>query len=64
VDTRALTRDAIETRPVREITVKGRKQPVMTYEVTGLKGEPPLEQSDSAKMATARPPHAGPPAGQ
>jgi len=24
---------------VREITVKGRKQPVMTYEVLGLKGE-------------------------
>ena len=60
-DTWALTKDTIEARPVREITVKGRKQPVMTYEVTGLKGEPPLEQSDSAKMASGRPPPAGPP---
>ena len=36
---------------MREITVKGRKQPVMTYEVLGLKGEPPLEHTESAKMA-------------
>jgi adenylate cyclase len=62
-DTWALTKDTIEARPVREITVKGRKQTVMTYEVTGLKGEPSLEQSDSAKMASARPP-VGPPAGE
>lgn len=59
-DTWALTKNAIEARPVREITVKGRKQPVMTYEVVGLKGEPPLDQSDSAKMASARPPAVGP----
>jgi adenylate cyclase len=38
-DTYELTKDAIEARPVREITVKGRAQPVMTYEVMGLKGE-------------------------
>jgi adenylate cyclase len=63
-DTWALTKDAIEARAVREITVKGRKQPVMTYEVIGLKGEPPLEQSDSAKVASARAPTAGPPAGE
>jgi hypothetical protein len=29
---------------VREITVKGRKQPVMTYEVVGIVGEPELER--------------------
>jgi class 3 adenylate cyclase len=34
-----LTRDAVETRPLREITVKGRAQPVMTYEVLGIKGD-------------------------
>jgi adenylate cyclase len=31
-----LTRDVVESRAVREITVKGREQPVMTYEVLGL----------------------------
>ncbi len=30
-------------RPVKEITVKGRGPPVMTYEVLGLVGEAPLE---------------------
>ncbi|HLK37203.1 MAG TPA: adenylate/guanylate cyclase domain-containing protein [Polyangiaceae bacterium] len=54
-DTYELTKDVVETRPVREITVKGRKQPVLTYEVLGLKGEPPLEASDSAPIASARP---------
>ncbi len=52
-DTYALTKGVIEARPVREITVKGRKQPVMTYEVLGLKGGPLLAQSDSAKMAAS-----------
>ena len=33
----ALTKDVIESQPVREIQVKGRAQPVMTYVVTGLK---------------------------
>jgi adenylate cyclase len=37
-DTYALTRHAIEARPVREITVKGRAKPVMTYEVLGTAG--------------------------
>ncbi len=55
-DTYARVKDAIVARPVKEITVKGRKQPVMTYEVLGLVGEPPLDTSDSAKMASARPP--------
>jgi adenylate cyclase len=36
-DTFALTEHVARVRPVREITVKGRKQPVMTYELLGLK---------------------------
>ena len=35
-DTKALLGDEFETRPLSEITVKGRAQPVMTYEVVGL----------------------------
>ena len=31
-----LTKDVIEARPVRELTVKGRAEPIMTYEVLGL----------------------------
>jgi adenylate cyclase len=38
-DTYELTKHVVEARAVREITVKGRRQPVMTYEVLGLKGE-------------------------
>ncbi len=58
-DTYELTKEIADFRPVREITVKGRKAPVMTYEVVGLKGEPPLESSDSAKLAaSAQPPAA------
>jgi len=30
------TRNVVKSRAVREITVKGREQPVMTYEVQGL----------------------------
>jgi adenylate cyclase len=52
-DTYELTKHIAEYRPVKEITVKGRKAPVMTYEVIGLKGESPLEASDSAKMAAS-----------
>jgi adenylate cyclase len=52
-DTYARTKDAIEARPVREITVKGRKAPVMTYEVLGLKGEPHLEPSESSRWPKA-----------
>lgn len=36
-DTYELVKDHFELRPVKEITVKGREQPVMTYEVLGLK---------------------------
>jgi adenylate cyclase len=39
-DTYEVTKEAVETRPVRELTVKGRNQPVMTYEVLGLTGGP------------------------
>jgi adenylate cyclase len=42
-DTYELTKHTIETRPVRSITVKGRAQPVMTYEVLGMAGGPSLE---------------------
>jgi adenylate cyclase len=38
-----LVKAHISARPVKEITVKGRAQPVMTFEVTGLVGEAPLE---------------------
>jgi adenylate cyclase len=43
-DTWKLVKDAVVARPVKEITVKGRKQPVMTYEVVGIVGEPELER--------------------
>ena len=32
-DTKLLLDDSFETRAIREITVKGRAQPVMTYEL-------------------------------
>jgi adenylate cyclase len=38
-DTYELTKHVVEVRAMREITVKGRRRPVMTYEVLGLKGE-------------------------
>ena len=53
-DTYELTRHAIAARAVKEITVKGRKQPVMTYEVLGMKDEEPLEQSPSERLSRAR----------
>jgi adenylate cyclase len=59
-DTYELTKHVIEARAVKEITVKGRKQPVMTYEVLGLKGEPPLDQSESAQVASVKPPAVAP----
>ena len=42
-DTYALAKDQIVVRAVKEIHVKGRVQPVMTYEVLGLVGEEQLE---------------------
>jgi adenylate cyclase len=41
-DTFELTKDVVDARRIGEITVKGRRQPVLMYEVTGLKGETPL----------------------
>jgi adenylate cyclase len=49
-DTYQLVKEHIEAKPVKEITVKGREKPVMTYEVLGLKGEP-LDQSVPASVA-------------
>jgi adenylate cyclase len=57
-DTYELTKHIVEARAVREITVKGRKAPVMTYEVLGIKGEPLLEHVESAKLAHEQPPAA------
>ncbi len=34
-----LTKNVIEARPVRELTVKGRAEPIMTYEVLGLRAD-------------------------
>ena len=38
-DTWQLVKDHLVARPVKEITVKGRLRPVMTYEVLGIAGE-------------------------
>jgi adenylate cyclase len=48
-----IVKDYVEARAMKEITVKGRAQPVMTYEVLGLKGEPLLESSRPGAL----PPH-------
>src|SRR5262249_57144374 len=40
--TYALVRDHVEARQVREIHVQGRAQPVMTDDILGLQGEPPV----------------------
>ena len=45
----------ILARTIREITVKGRNQPVMTYELLGMQGEEPIELSDSVKEASVKP---------
>jgi len=52
-DTYEVTKSAVETRPVREIVVKGRNQTVMTYEVLGLVGGPPLEPTEGSAAADA-----------
>jgi adenylate cyclase len=54
-DTYALTKHVILARTIREITVKGRNQPVMTYELLGMQGEEPIELSDSVKEASVKP---------
>jgi len=60
-DTYQRTKDLVVARPVKELTVKGRVKPVMTYELLGLVGEPLLERSDSSKLqraAASQPPPA------
>ena len=52
-DTYQLVKDSIVARPVKEITVKGRAQPVMTYEVLGIAGEDPLPVTESSKLVRA-----------
>jgi adenylate cyclase len=51
-DTYNLTKGEIEARPVKQIHVKGRAQPVMTYEVLGMKGEPLLESAQARAEAS------------
>jgi adenylate cyclase len=41
-DTWELVKDHIDAQPVKELTVKGRARPVMTYEVLGIAGEAPI----------------------
>jgi adenylate cyclase len=48
-DTYHLVEKQVIARPVKEITVKGRAQPVTTYELLGLAGEPPLSGRGEAK---------------
>jgi adenylate cyclase len=45
-----LVKEHVVARQVKEITVKGRAQPVMTYEVTGLVGEAPPRPPSSATL--------------
>ncbi|HEX7666932.1 MAG TPA: adenylate/guanylate cyclase domain-containing protein, partial [Polyangiaceae bacterium] len=60
-DTYELAKEICEAKPVKEIHVKGRAKPVMTYEVLGLKGEallpedvlPPSSASAVAPAKTA-----------
>jgi adenylate cyclase len=47
-DTYERSKHVIVARPVREITVKGRAQSVLAYEVLGLKGEPLLASGSPA----------------
>jgi adenylate cyclase len=53
--THDLIGDEFETRPVKEITVKGKTKPVMTYEVVGFRPgrEPAPPKKDSVKPTAA-----------
>jgi adenylate cyclase len=42
-DTNNLVKDHVQTRAVKEILVKGKTKPVMTFEVLGMNGEDALE---------------------
>ena len=52
-DTYLAVKEHVVARPIREITVKGRAQPVMTYEVLGLVGEPPLARDEDVVVVVA-----------
>jgi adenylate cyclase len=49
-DTYEAVKDHVEVRKVRELTVKGRIQPVMTYEVLGMKGGPMLKSPEGESL--------------
>ena len=55
-DTYERTKHVIEARAIREITVKGRRAPVMTYEVLGIQGEPLLDRVETAEGARSQAP--------
>jgi len=55
-DTYELTKDHIEARPVKEIHVKGRAKPVMTYEVLGLRDGATASASASGASPALHPP--------
>jgi adenylate cyclase len=55
-DTYYLTKHVIEARAVREITVKGRRAPVLTYQVLGIRGEPLLDHVEALEGARSQPP--------
>jgi adenylate cyclase len=48
-DTYRLVSEHIDARPIKEITVHGRDKPVMTYDVIGLKGQPPAPGRETSK---------------
>jgi adenylate cyclase len=50
-DTYDLVKDHIDARAVKEITVKGREKPVMTWEVLGMKGEALAPRSEPTPIA-------------
>jgi adenylate cyclase len=53
-DTYELVKDTVIAEPIREITVKGRTEPVMTYEVKGLKDGIPLSSRPRASEEGGR----------
>jgi len=48
-DTYELVKHACIAVPIREITVKGRSEPVMTYEVRGLEEDGHLRESSAPR---------------
>ena len=50
-ETYEVVKDHVEARAVRELHVKGRAKPVMTYEILGMKGGPMLKSPDGMSLA-------------